>query len=87
MIRFSLTLVSLIALFSSSQLYAHPGHGNEVANNPHGLLHYLTEPVHFMPVATIGVVVLLLVTGRKFLQRFRNRQQAVIISREIEKEK
>lgn len=85
MIRFNLALISLFTLVSSSQLFAHPGHGKEVANNPHGILHYLTEPVHLMPLAAIGLFVFLFVIGKKFLQRSRNRHQTVIISHEIEK--
>ncbi len=80
--QFKLTLVFLITLVSCPQLFAHPGHGAEQAVNPHGILHYLTEPVHLMPFAAIALFVFLVVMGKKMLQRYRDQRRAVVIPRE-----
>ncbi|MCH9653135.1 MAG: hypothetical protein K0U86_23215 [Planctomycetes bacterium] len=79
--RFQLTLVTLISLFSSPQLFAHSGHGSTEAINPNGILHYLTEPIHLAPFAAIALFVLLLVIGRKYRQRSREQRQLVVIPR------
>lgn len=80
--RFQLTLVCLITLVSCPQLFAHPGHGAEQVTNPHGILHYLTEPVHLIPFAAIGLFAVLFVGGKKLLQRSRNQRQQVTVSRD-----
>lgn len=80
--RFKLTLVCLITLINGPQLFAHPGHGTEQAANPHGFLHYLTEPVHLMPFAAVALFAILFVGGKKLLQHTRNQRQIAIISRD-----
>ena len=79
--RFKLTLVLLITLVSSSQLFAHPGHGTKETINPNGILHYLTEPTHLIPFTAIALFVFLLAMGRKYLQRSRDQRQPVVIPR------
>ncbi|QDT40950.1 hypothetical protein Pan241w_10090 [Gimesia alba] len=79
--RFQLTLVCLITFVSCPQLFAHPGHGAEQATNPHGILHYLTEPVHLIPFAAVGLFVLLFVSGKKLLKQKRDQRQKVTVSR------
>jgi len=82
--RFKLTLLILITLVSSPQLFAHPGHGTKEAINPNGILHYLTEPTHLIPFAAIALFVFLMAMGRKYLQRSREQSQPVAIPREEE---
>jgi len=78
--RFKLTLVILITLVNSPQLFAHPGHGTADTINPNGILHYLTEPMHLIPFAAVALFVFLFVVGKKSLQRLRDHRQTVIVS-------
>ncbi len=77
--RFKLTLVMLFTLVQCPTLFAHPGHGARETVNPNGILHYLTEPVHVMPFIIIAVIMSMLIGGKKFLQRFRDQRQKVLV--------
>ncbi len=46
------SLISMFAAstFATGSALAHPGHGT---TDPGSLLHYLTEPVHVLPVALV----------------------------------
>ena len=48
-LKVTLTLIALLPLSA----VAHDGHGNSHA---HSLMHYLTEPVHIIPVAVVVAV-------------------------------
>ncbi|QDV49069.1 hypothetical protein Enr17x_10850 [Gimesia fumaroli] len=72
----------MITLVSCPQLFAHPGHGAEQVTNPHGILHYLTEPIHLIPFAAVVLFTILFVSGKKLLQYKRDQRQKVIVSRD-----
>ncbi len=77
--RFKLTLVMLFTLVQCPQLFAHPGHGTQEAASPHGILHYLTEPLHLIPFIGVAAFVGLLIAGKKLVQRSRDQRQKVAV--------
>ncbi|QDU48665.1 hypothetical protein [Gimesia panareensis] len=83
--RIKLALVMLATLTHSSLLFAHPGHGTSQTANPHGILHYFTEPVHLIPFAAIAIFAASVVIGRKLLQRSRVQKQKATLPPERRK--
>ncbi len=83
--RFKLALVMLVTLTHSSLLFAHPGHGTSQPSNPHGILHYLTEPVHLIPFAAIALFAASVIIGKKLLQRSRVQKQKAVLPTEKRK--
>lgn len=59
-------LTTLVALAGRGR--AHPGHGSSEIT---GLLHYLTEPVHLLPLLAAFCLIMVLVS-----RRYRRRRQA-----------
>ncbi len=52
-------LVLIVISLNSVMLFAHPGHGNHTG---HSLLHYITSPMHVLPlILVVGVGIFLLV--------------------------
>ena len=65
----ALILCFSLLLAFQEQLWAHPGHGD--AATPTGLPHYLTEPLHVIPLAGIFVAAFLL--GARLRDHFRSK--------------
>ncbi|MEQ8855453.1 hypothetical protein [Gimesia sp.] len=83
--RFNLALAMIITVAHSSQAFAHPGHGTSQPANPHGILHYLTEPVHLVPFAAIALFAAAVVIGKKAVQRSRIQKQKAVRSTDLSK--
>jgi hypothetical protein len=63
--RLSLAILSLLMLTAHG--LAHPGHGvNPAANDP---IHYVAEPVHFLPWLAVFAIVVFAVRFRKSVRR------------------
>jgi hypothetical protein len=48
--------IGLALLVLSTHAWAHPGHGADPTGT--GVVHYLSEPLHFLPLLLIGALVL-----------------------------
>ena len=72
MITRARTLLAAVCTLVPATAFAHPGHGH---TDPDSLAHYLTEPVHAIPLALAAAFVIIAVAGWRIRAR-RMREQA-----------
>ena len=65
-------LLAAVCTFVPATAFAHPGHGH---TDPDSLAHYVTEPVHAIPLALATAFVIIAVAGWRIRAR-RMREQA-----------
>lgn len=83
--QFRLTLGFLTIFISCPPVFAHPGHGTEVTTNSNGVLHYLTEPIHAIPLAAVVLFPVLFFIGKKIWQRLLDQRQEVTVRHKRQK--
>ena len=57
--RLGLSTLALAMVSLGPQAWGHPGHG--VSAEPNGIFHYLTEPLHLLPLIALAAAVFVVV--------------------------